>query len=472
MELPRIAERPKITDSSVYPAIYDFSILPIGLGSILGWNIKQSIRAIDAGRKQMDVYVVADNERLSNLFQGHISEKNYQVHLLEVMWAFYTNPMLRNIHFYLDRKTFEPVINQLARVDGVNKTVVESYIKAHEENHCRENADKLLIEYCEGYKSIFKFHDERGYIPYLVPPRGCDLHAKAFRQQLGEDNFIVTTNFRMGQIAVARAEDADHTTASTFSVWYDFFKLMESKRPDVKFLILGKLPEVPAMCLDLKNVIAPRRCGLNLGHELALIMESDLFLGAASGFASMAWFNEVPFVITGLNKEGYSWVGYDFGIERYNFSKPNQRLVFESESVPMLASYFEDHYQSWKNKRGTSARLQDKSKSRVAFLGDKNEELKRELRAYMLEKISAAGNFSNAAKAPAIVEALEALATSYPGIVDQLVLFHSSRALALFQMKRVEDALKAISKAIELEPDNPSVRQIEKLISAESNIAK
>jgi hypothetical protein len=449
----------------VYPAIYDFSILPIGLGSILGWVIKQCIRSIECGADAMDVYIVADNQSLSNRFQPHIDKNSYQVHLLEVLWAFYTNPMMRNMHFFHERSEFERVIERFQGGDAFQKLALEKYRDAQMRNTTRENANQLLIEYCEGYKGIFDFFDKNQYIPKLIAPRGCDLHARAFRERIGSNKFVVTTNFRMGSVAVARAEDADHTTASTFSAWYDFFKAAEKRYPEVLFLVLGKLPEIPMMCLDLKNVISPRMCGLNLGHELALIKHCDLFLAAPSGFASMAWFNDVPFVIPGLNKEGYAWVGYEFGIERYNFSNPQQRLLFEDESVELLSKHLEIHLDQWRTRqRRGDQKPESNGKGRNAFLYGRETEINRELTAYLQEKIAAEGNYARPENAGKILECLDTVVSDYPGIAEKLPLFYSMKALALLQLNRLSEAESAIQMSACSQPENPSVRQIREMI--------
>jgi hypothetical protein len=417
----------------------------------------------------MDIHVVADSHGPFNLLQSFLNNQNYQLHVFELLPAFYCNPMLRNLYLYHDRQTFNLALEQMAKGDAAAKSAVEDYERIHRANHCRTNADKTLIEFVEGHHNILKFHKERGYIPKLVPPKGCDQQARAFRRRIGEDKFIVATQFRIGRLTSERAEEADPNLDArvTFGAWYDFMKVVERKFPDVRFLMLGKLPDMPVMCLRLKNVIVPRLCGMNLGHELALIQMSDLFIGAASGFAGMAWFGEVPYVITGMQNEGWSWVGYDFGIERFPYANENQHIAFESESVPMLLKHFGRYYQEWKK---GSHHLEIKQSQeeivRTAFLFGTENELKKELQEYVVKKVTAANAHADANQAGSTLAALEIIGDEYSEIANEMGIFHLTKAVALYHVQRFKEAKVSALRALELEPSNDSAANLNRIIDA------
>jgi hypothetical protein len=232
----------------------------------------------------------------------------------------------------------------------------------------------------------------------------------------------------------------------------------------VRFLLLGKLPDMPVMCLRLKNVIVPRLCGFNLGHELALIQLSNLFMGHGSGFAGMAWFSEVPYVITSMQKEGCSWVGYDSNIERFPFANDNQRIVFQTESVPLLNQHFETFYQEWKKGINSRTTVKSQDEVRTAFLFNTSEELKKELHEYVFAKIKAISDSAQPLKATATLSLLDEIEKEHPEFIDKVPLFHLVRATVLYQTQRFLEAKKVICKAVELEPSDKTIADVHNAI--------
>ena len=74
-------------------------------------------------------------------------------------------------------------------------------------------------------------------------------------------------------------------------------------------------------------------------------------MGASSGFATMATFCGVPYVITHIDPDFAVWAGVKAGVERYPFARAHQHLVWEKEDAPLLLGYFESIYTDLKAER-------------------------------------------------------------------------------------------------------------------------
>jgi hypothetical protein len=109
----------------------------------------------------------------------------------------------------------------------------------------------------------------------------------------------------------------------------------------VQFVVLGRIQEKPLEILRMPNVISLRTLGLGLGHELTLMLHSDLFMGTSSGFAAMANFSAIPYFITHMNRNSCIAYGIELGAEQLPFATEGQILVYEPETSHMLARLLE-----------------------------------------------------------------------------------------------------------------------------------
>jgi hypothetical protein len=82
--------------------------------------------------------------------------------------------------------------------------------------------------------------------------------------------------------------------------------------------------------------------GLGLGHELALLHRADLFMGTSSGFATMATFCNIPYVITKIQHLFSAYIDLPVGARRYQFGGENQILYWETEDEEVLSGFFEE----------------------------------------------------------------------------------------------------------------------------------
>ena len=204
---------------------------------------------------------------------------------------------------------------------------------------------KSTISSIKGYpvtKDINQAAAENGSIPLLQSPPsikndllGSGITNPAF------DSFIAV-NFRL------RAYDESSGPAllsrdSDLQAWIEFFRQAATKHPRLKFAILGKLEEKPEALLKLGNVFFPRLSGQSLGHELAWVECSRLFMGSSSGFAAMANFTKVPYFITRMNERAYANYDIPIGSEKLPFASEEQWLVDEEESPELLMELLERH---------------------------------------------------------------------------------------------------------------------------------
>jgi len=133
---------------------------------------------------------------------------------------------------------------------------------------------------------------------------------------------------------------------SPLDEWHKFIDDVGVRYPDVQFLMLGGFLEWDSALTRRANVAIPRMMGLSLAHELALLAHSHLFLGASSGFSTMATFTHVPYVITNIEHYFAVWAGVEVNAASYPFAQPNQFLVWQREDSRLLLEYFESIYHS------------------------------------------------------------------------------------------------------------------------------
>ena len=119
---------------------------------------------------------------------------------------------------------------------------------------------------------------------------------------------------------------------------------MATRHPEVLFLLLGGYTEWDRTVCRVSNVLIPRAMGFGLGHELALLQRSDLFMGSSSGFGTMATFCNVPYVITKIQHLFARYVDVPVGGRHYRFGNENQILYWETETQDVLLGFFEEVY--------------------------------------------------------------------------------------------------------------------------------
>lgn len=462
---------------SVYPAIYDFSVLPYALGDILTWNVKACVKAEQAGKKEVDVYLCADQQKPFCFVQrDQIDQSNYQSYFFELFQVFFCNPMLRNLHVYSDRPSFGHAVARIPKDHKIVEVAIAEYEDALLKAEYR-HATPFLTGQCSSYADMSAFHAAKGRIPKLITPKGCRGDVMKFRNAIGRDQCVITLNFRTRDQnpSIPNVDPQRNASAST---WYDFLKLVGRKFPNVTFLLLGKIEDNPPMLMQLNNVVTPRLCGLHLGHELGLIEVCDFFMGSCSGFAMMATLCDTPYVITKIMENTRSVFGITPDKNRLSFAGEDQLLVHEEESVQTLFSHFGRMHTQWKKKMDSqppASLLPEEWKEfqkwkethqeqlqmrRVLFRPP--EALENNMRHYTWEKSLQAQKMMEAGNPAGAMALLDRLIQEYPEAVGKQQNFQSLRAMVLIRMQKLREAKDALDEELARHPFNHEARDMKK----------
>ena len=375
-----------MTLSNSIAAIYDFELFPYALGDVLTWNVRTAMRCEDLGREKVDIYICADERYPAGIYQrGLVNPQNFELFFNELYSAFGTHPRLGNIHIFRDRDALLAKLQELVNVDPVNAEAVSDYLAVLEyrvsesvlnkvkhavskvlrgSRHVRHAFNRLLpsgakkviretclpneevlnhyfIKYIHSHESINEFADRRGGIPLLRPALGCsaDIEELIARRFAGKK--IVPFHLRLRRLDAGYGGEHSYPRDSDFLEWFDFLREAGHTRPDVAFIALGRLQEKPLELLTLPNVTSLRIFGMGLGHELTLMLKSDLFIGTSSGFAALANFSAIPYFITRMNPGSCHAYAIPEGADRLPFARENQKLIHAQETAELLMNLLE-----------------------------------------------------------------------------------------------------------------------------------
>lgn len=325
-----------------YCAIYDFELMPYALGDVLTWNVQTAIRCKNLGRKQVDVYICMDERYPASIYQrGTISADNCALFFNELFAAFGTHPKLGEIFVYRHRETMLEQLYEVSKADPASAAALADYECAL----ANRNNESALIDYFTKYiyyhEGINAFAKKHEGIPLLRPSLGCGPDVNGLINKCLAGKKIVAIHMRLRRLDAGYGGEHTYTRDSDFLEWYEFLREAGEKYPAVQFVAMGRLQEKPLELLRLPNVMSLRMIGLGLGHELTLMLRSDLFIGTSSGFAAMANFSEIPYFITKMNRESCNAYRIEPGCERLPFAKERQILVYEPETRGLLMRLLE-----------------------------------------------------------------------------------------------------------------------------------
>ena len=367
-------------------AIYDFELFPYALGDVLTWNVRTAMRCEELGRERVDIYICADERYPAGIYQrGLVNEQNFDLFFNELYGAFGTHPRLGNIHIYRQREALIDRLQELVIEDPVNSEAVDDYLKVLNYRVLDSTSNKLrrtlfggirsvrlirqvfnrslpakakalvrdvclpneevinnyFIKYIHSHESINVFAATRGAIPLLKPALGClpDIEEIILRRFAGKK--IVPFHLRLRRLDAGYGGEHSYIRDSDFIEWYDFLKEASIRYPEVQFVALGRLQEKPLELLRLPNVTSLRIYGMGLGHELTLMLRSDLFIGTSSGFAALANFSSIPYFITKMTPGSCHAYAIPEGADRLPFATDHQKLIYAQETSELLMSLLE-----------------------------------------------------------------------------------------------------------------------------------
>lgn len=311
-----------------FAGIIDFSYQHYALGDILTTQVNLACLATEHGCTGIDLYAVISPWAPAAPTQGFITPENYVTYLDNLFPALLCSPMLRSVRLIRD-----PLTTGLALLPLI---LGRAPMWPSPSDHLRRR-----MVYPLAHEIINRFHARHGYVPTLAAPRGYERWAREFIRRRYPGRFLVCINPRQSRLTNMPAvtyRDAP------LQEWYAFFDAVEQRHPDVHFFMLGGFSEWEHTLFSHGNVTIPRTLGLTLAHELALLHASHLFMGTSSGFATMATFTRIPYVITHIEHVFAAYVGVAVNAERYPFAGEDQYLVWRQEDAGLLLDYFERIY--------------------------------------------------------------------------------------------------------------------------------
>ncbi len=304
--------------------IYDFSYGPYALGDALTWTMNVNVGAAEAGADAIDAYLVIDPARPGSRQQPFVNALNAVSIIDNLFPAFLCSGKLRALKLIRHPPTFNLfLLREVLR----RRPMWPSFF-----GHLRRRLDYI------SHRRINRYHARCGTLPWLTAPRGYGGWADAFRRERCAGRFVVAVNVRQGALSQT---PANIYRDSPMPEWEAFMAEVARRYPDTLFVVLGGYSEVHRTLLRLPNVAAPRTMGFGLAHELALLCGADLFMGTASGFATMATFSNIPYVITNIERLFARYAGVETGDRHYPFGNDNQILHWETETREVLLEHFE-----------------------------------------------------------------------------------------------------------------------------------
>ncbi len=314
-----------ICPDRVFPAFIDFEYHHYALGDMLTKEIEIACHAIDTNCSAVDLYVSVDPFRPAAPTQGFITPENYTFHLDNLAGAMFCQPLLRSLHFLRDCSMTMNLVRKAAKRQ---KRPMWPPYKVQLDRH---------VHYPFGHMVINRHFVKHGSIPTLTAPKGYDQWVDRFVEKQLPGKFIVVVNPRQSSLTPNPAttyRDAD------LSIWNSFFERVWRQYPQVQFIHVGGYNEIDSEAMKLPNVTAARSLGLELAHELALIVRADMFIGTSSGFATMATFTKVPYLITDIETYFSDYAEVAVG-DSYPFAQEGQTLLWQKEDAEILFAYLE-----------------------------------------------------------------------------------------------------------------------------------
>jgi hypothetical protein len=366
--------------------IYDFELFPYALGDVLTWNIQTAIDCDDLGRKKVDICVCLDERNPASIFQNDmINRDNFNLFFSELYSAFSTHPRLGNIHIFHRHEDMDVYLSEVVAGDPVNSQIVAEYMDVLKRSKLRKIKNltntiflrlrkntvlhklykmicptaikKTIFSKCQGYdakeitdyfskyiqshESINEYASRKGGIPLLRPALGCAPDIDELISTRLKKKKIVSFHLRLRQLDAGYGAEYSYDRDSDFLEWYDFLREAGKCYPEVVFISLGRLQEKPLDLLRLPNVISLRILGMGLGHELAMMLKSDLFIGTSSGFAAFANFSRIPYFITKMTSMSCQAYAIPDGADCLPFAKKNQKLIYAQETSGFLMDLLE-----------------------------------------------------------------------------------------------------------------------------------
>jgi hypothetical protein len=188
---------------------------------------------------------------------------------------------------------------------------------------------------------LYKYYKNNNNLPTIEGKKYLNDWARFFFSNKFPGKIPVTINLRYNkkwhQGRNARIQE-----------WLEFFEYCQAKYPIV-FIVLSSIDEVCSEFRRCDNVVYAKEFNTTLEEDLALIRNSSAHMGSSSGPATIAWFNENPYLIFKPQSsllDGFfrydSMINIAEDEESFWFAKENQKFIINNETSQVMISFFEN----------------------------------------------------------------------------------------------------------------------------------
>jgi hypothetical protein len=309
--------------------VYDTATQPFSIGDLLIFQEASLLLCARHGLETVDLAIVFDPEKPAAsdpVFTAHVTTDNVFYHLASVLPIAQTNPRLGSVFVFDSRHHLERYVN--------------------------DNADRYLT-WPSGwqmagreYLSPVVFNDllrrhfaEHRSIPHLT--------CRPFLRQWAEQFYAEHAGARVPVTVNLRNNRGWHLSRnSKIDVWIEFFSQCADRYPAV-FVVICARSEIDDRLRACPNVIVAKDHDTGVEQDMALIHTSAMHMGGSSGPATMAWFNDKPYLMVNtVFKRGEFFLNADMieqvddDIQRVWFASPFQRVSKSVESIELLLREF------------------------------------------------------------------------------------------------------------------------------------
>jgi hypothetical protein len=310
-------------------AVYDVSVQPFSVGDLL---IFQEASLVLCEKHQVDVvdfaivYDPRDPASSDPVFSESVTEDNVMYHLASLLPIAQVNQKLGSLFVFNSHAHLQRYIN-----DNADRYHVwpSGWLIA-----TREYLSPIIFN-----DLLYSHYKEHGSIPYLSCRQFLKDWAEDFYRRNVCPKVPVTVNLRNNKGWHLHRN-------STIDCWIEFFQHCESRYP-AKFVVICARAEIDDRLRDCSNVILAKDYHTGVEQDMALIHTSAMHMGAGSGPATMAWFNNKPYLMVNTTYkigEFFERPGMirqeERDIQRFWFAGPLQRVANGTETAELLIREF------------------------------------------------------------------------------------------------------------------------------------
>lgn len=338
-----------ITTNQRLLAVWDFSSRPYSLGDILNFCIEVSMQVKRLNKDGADIYVLADPViPAAGSQRGFIVRENYHQYLLDIMDAFFFCEDQRSIHIVSDRAELDAMLITATQQDVLTYPRFDVYT---------EELNGRKSQHHSNFGLMNKFKDEFGYFPKLKAPEGIKVLSNNLTFGFKPDTIFVAVHLRQRRNEAGTLAGGKVGRDAHFDHWIEFFEHAFQQHPNVTFVVCGRPAEFTRKLYQLPNVLILKAYGMNLQHELAMILEADLFMGSNSGPATVAIFSDTPYYIfqtKGNEQETADQCEIQVGDPHLKFANDDQFMVWGDTSTEKLISCLDEFVQRRQQQQPTA----------------------------------------------------------------------------------------------------------------------